>query len=60
MTSTVPLELTAKEAADLIGCHVETFRRWVRRGLVPVIVRPGGRFYRRSDIVQIRDRGVAA
>ena len=33
--------MTAKEAAEYVGVHVETLRRWVRLGKFPRIPLPG-------------------
>ncbi|WP_210581082.1 helix-turn-helix domain-containing protein [Actinomyces succiniciruminis] len=47
-----PELLTSTEAAALIpDCQPQTLRRWARRGKVPAIILPNGRFrFRRSDI----------
>lgn len=46
-----PYDLSPNEAAALIGCHVDTLKRWVKDGKVPVMRTPGGWLrFKRSDI----------
>lgn len=41
--------LTPQQAADLLQVHIDTLRKWARKGLIPKIVLPGaGRDYRFS------------
>lgn len=35
--------LTTGQAAEELGVSAETVRRWVKAGLVPALVTPGGR-----------------
>lgn len=40
------------EAAELLGVHIETVRRWADKGLIPVVRLPSGhRRFRRADLV---------
>jgi excisionase family DNA binding protein len=40
------LGLSAKEAAELCGLKISTFRKYVRDGVIPAATLPGNRWYR--------------
>lgn len=53
--------LSLKKAADLLGVHPTTLRRWADNGDVPVYVTPGGhRRFMESDIEIIIEQRMAA
>lgn len=60
LASPMPNELlTAKQAAQYLGVHVETLRRWVRLGTIPRTPLPGaGKDYRfsRRELEQWRQK----
>lgn len=44
-------DLSPREAAAILGWHVETVKRWARDGKIPSFVTPGGwRRFSRSDL----------
>lgn len=48
-------DLAVSEAAEILGVHPDTLRRWTDDGKVAVWVTPGGqRRYRRSDLDALR------
>jgi len=47
-----PFDLSPTAAAALVGCHVDTIKRWAIDGEIAAIKTPGGWWrFRRSDIV---------
>lgn len=47
----LPYDLTTSEAAELIGVHAETLKRWAVAGKVAGLKTPGGRWrFRRTDL----------
>jgi excisionase family DNA binding protein len=49
--------LTAGEAADYLGVHVKTVRKWADRGWLASVRWPNGwRYFRRSDLDEMRVR----
>lgn len=50
--------ITTKEAASLLGVHVNTLRSQVAAGLVPVAIRTAGgqNRYDRAEILELRAR----
>jgi excisionase family DNA binding protein len=49
--------LTTGQAAEELGVSAETVRRWVKAGLVPAMVTPGGRhLIDRADLDKLRPR----
>lgn len=60
MSSTANKWLSLKEAANLLGVHPTTLRRWADNGDVPVYVTPGGhRRFLESDIRAMIDNRLA-
>lgn len=55
-TEPEPFTLTPKAAADLIGVHDETIKRWAAKGKLPAFRTPGGHWrFRRSDVLALID-----
>jgi excisionase family DNA binding protein len=52
--------LTAQEVAERLSVHVESVRRWTRRGELPAVRLPSGRYKYRADDVDAMIRGDAA
>ena len=50
--------LKIAEAAEILGVHPETLRRWERRGVLPPAKRSplGWRIYSGEDLKELRDR----
>lgn len=46
--------LTVGEAAERLGVHENTMRKWADEGIVPVVRRPGG--HRRFEASVIEDK----
>lgn len=51
MQATTNRLLTIAQAADRLGVHQKTLRRWADKGMVPVVKLPSG--YRRFDPVDV-------
>lgn len=46
--------LTAQEVAQRLSVHVESVRRWTRRGEIPAVRLPSGRYrYRSQDVADL-------
>lgn len=53
---TEPYTLSPKDAADLLGVHEDTLKRWAADGKVNAWKTPGGWWrFRRTDVVAILD-----
>lgn len=52
-------DLTPREAAEILGVHHTTLKRWADAGLIPHIRTPGGwRRFRRADVEEfIQEHG---
>ena len=53
--------LTPTDAAAQLGVHRETLRDWLRKGHVPAIRLPSGRYLlRQADVDELRDSILAS
>lgn len=49
-----PYDLSPKDAAELLGVHDETIKRWASSGKLPAFRTPGGWWrFRRSDVLAL-------
>lgn len=56
-----PFDLSPRDAAELIGCHEDTLKRWALAGKVKAFRTPGGWWrFRRSDIDALLHRDEVA
>jgi len=51
MDSATETYLTVREAANLLGIHISTMRKWTRTGLVPIAGHRGALRIRLADIL---------
>ncbi len=53
-----PFDLSPSEAAELIGCHPDSLKRWATLGKIPALKTPGKWWrFRRSDIEAFKAKG---
>jgi excisionase family DNA binding protein len=46
-----PHDLTAPQAAEIVGCHPQTISRWAADGEIPALRTPSGRYrFNRAEL----------